>query len=387
MIHGLQNAWAHLPRPVQILGAVGVIIAVPFILGSIENATNFGLITSVNRALIFVSLALGLNVVVGLAGMLNLGCAAFFAIGAYMFGVLTWPNHGIEMSFFLAVWICAAVAAVFGVIVGAPTLRLRGDYLAIVTLAFGEIIPILVRNLDEVTIRIGDWVLVEDLNITNGTQGMNPLGKPEFTWIESGLSLESGSLAVGFDPKFWYFVIVIMTVLIVLMSQRLNDSRIGRAWMAIREDQTAADFMGVDPIQSKLLAFAIGASFSGLAGAVFASMIQFISYEMFRFQVSIFLLIIVILSGMGNVYGVLVGGLLISTFDTIILAQVLPQVPLLQNIDIQSFRWVFFGFALVVVMIFRPQGLFPVQVRSKPSAQVDPVSEPDPELAAASKGE
>ena len=387
MIQSLQHTWAQLPRSVQILGGIGVIIAVPFILGAIEDITNFGLITSVNRALIFVSLALGLNVVVGWAGLLNLGCAAFFAIGAYMFGILTWPNHGIEMSFFLAIWICTAVAAVFGVLVGAPTLRLRGDYLAIVTLAFGEIIPILVRNLDEVTIRIGDWVLLEDLNITNGTQGMNPLGKPEFTWIESGLGLESGSLAVGFDPKFWYFVIVITTALILLVSQRLNDSRIGRAWMAIREDQTAADFMGVDPIQSKLMAFAIGASFSGLAGAVFASMIQFISYEMFRFQVSIFLLIIVILSGMGNVYGVLVGGLLISTFDTIMLAQVLPQVPLLQDIDIQSLRWVFFGFALVAVMIFRPQGLFPVQVRSKPSPRVDPGSELDPELAAATERE
>lgn len=375
-MNALQTAWNRLPTWAQLL--IGLVLAatVPFILRQIEIQTNFGLITSVNRALIYVILALGLNIVVGFAGLLDLGYAAFFAIGAYIFGLLTWPNHGIEMNFFLAIWVCAAVAALFGVMIGAPTLRLRGDYLAIVTLAFGEIIPVLVRNLGDVTIKIGSWVLVEDLNITNGTQGMNPLGRPNFAWVERLFGLEVDSLGVTSNPTFWYFIIVLVVLLVLFASARLEDSRIGRAWKAIREDETAADFMGIDPVATKLAAFAIGASFSGLAGAVFASMIQFISYEMFRFQVSIFLLIIVILSGMGSIWGVLIGGLLISVFDTVILAQVLPSIPALQGIDIQQLRWVFFGVALVVIMIFRPQGLFPISSQPRRKLASAPQAQP-----------
>ena len=274
--------------------------------------------------------------------MLDLGYAAFFAIGAYAFGILTWPKHQIEMSFFLAVWICAGVASVFGIVVGSPTLRLRGDYLAIVTLAFGEIIPTVVRNLR---------------SLTNGSQGMVPLGKPNLGVFEQAFQLPPGRLTVGVDPTFWYYLIVILAALVLFASLRLDKSRLGRAWKAVREDQTAADFMGVDPIRTKLLAFAIGASFSGLAGAVFASMLGFISPEQFRFQTSIFLLIIVVLSGLGSVWGVLVGGLLISTFDGVLLAQILPQV--FPTVDIQQLRWAFFGIGLIVIMIFRPQGLFP----------------------------
>ncbi|KAB2866531.1 MAG: hypothetical protein F9K46_02090, partial [Anaerolineae bacterium] len=150
-----------------VLIAIIVVIA-PFVMKQLELLTNFGLITQVNRALIFVALAQGLNIVVGLAGLLDLGYAAFFAIGAYTFGLLTWPSHDIEMPFFLAIWICALVAALFGVIIGAPTLRLRGDYLAIVTLAFGEIIPALVRNLGDFTLTFRGRVLIEDYNLTNG---------------------------------------------------------------------------------------------------------------------------------------------------------------------------------------------------------------------------
>jgi branched-chain amino acid transport system permease protein len=334
--------WSRLPRAAQIAVVAAFIILLPFIMDILEDLTNFGLMTQINRALIYVVLALGLNIVVGFAGLLDLGYAAFFAIGAYTFGVLTWPTHDIEASFFIAIWVCAAVAAFFGILVGAPTLRLRGDYLAIVTLAFGEIIPTLVRNLK---------------NLTNGSQGMTPLGKPSFGLFERALSLEAGSLNVGVDPHFWFYVIVIAAMIVLFTSQRLDNSRLGRAWKAIREDETAADFMGVDPIRTKLLAFAIGASFSGLAGAVFASMLGAIFPELFRFQVSIFLLIIVILSGIGSVYGVLIGGLIISTFDGVFLAQILPEI--FPKIDIQSLRWVFFGIGLIFIMIFRPQGLFP----------------------------
>jgi branched-chain amino acid transport system permease protein len=346
---------------VRIAGVFALIVAAPFLIKIVELETNFALLSQVNRALLFVVLALGLNIVVGFAGLLDLGYAAFFAIGAYTFGVLTWPNMGIEISFFLAIWVCAVVAAIFGILVGAPTLRLRGDYLAIVTLAFGEIIPIMVRNLDEITISIFGLDIITDFNLTNGPQGMNPLGRPQFSLVERILNLEDGTLAIGFSQRFWYYAIIVLAVLVLFSAHRLEHSRLGRAWKAIREDETAADFMGVDPIRTKLLAFALGASFSGLAGVIFASMLGAIFPELFRFQVSIFLLIIVILSGQGSVYGVLLGGLIISTFDGVLLAQVLPEY-LPENVDIQSWRWVFFGAGLVIIMIFRPQGLFPPRV-------------------------
>ncbi|MCB9451367.1 MAG: ABC transporter ATP-binding protein [Anaerolineaceae bacterium] len=358
----IRESWSKLPRLVQAGIILALIVVTPFLLNVLEQFTDFGLLTQVNRALIYVVLALGLNIVVGFAGLLDLGYAAFFAIGAYTFGALTWPNLGVGASFFIAIWICAVVAAFFGVLVGTPTLRLRGDYLAIVTLAFGEIIPTLVRNLDDITIRIGDWVILDKFNLTNGPQGMNPLGRPDFSFFEGVFNLQPGTLAVSFDPKFWYFMIVIAAAMVLFASRRLDTSRLGRAWKAIREDETAADFMGVDPIRTKLLAFAIGASFSGFAGVIFASMVQAIFPELFRFQVSIFLLIVVILSGMGNVFGVLVGGIIISTFDGVLLAQVLPKW--LPDLDVQSFRWVFFGAGLIIFMIFRPQGLFPRKAKA-----------------------
>ncbi len=361
-MNAIAESWSKLPRMLQVGIVLALIIATPYLIGAVEQTSNFALLSQINRALIFVVLALGLNIVVGFAGLLDLGYAAFFAIGAYTFGVLTWPNLGIQASFFIAIWICAVVAAFFGILVGTPTLRLRGDYLAIVTLAFGEIIPTLVRNLDEITIRIGDWVILDKFNLTNGPQGMNPLGRPDFSFFEGIFNMQPGALAVSFDPKFWYFMIVITAGFVLFASRRLDMSRLGRAWKAIREDETAADFMGVDPIRTKLLAFAIGASFSGLAGVIFASMIQAIFPELFRFQVSIFLLIIVIISGMGNVFGVLIGGLIISTFDGVLLAQVLPQI--LPDVDVQSLRWVFFGAGLIIFMIFRPQGLFPRKAKA-----------------------
>jgi branched-chain amino acid transport system permease protein len=377
----IARSWSQLPRFVQV-GIVGLVIALtPIIVRQIELLTNFGLLTQINRALIYVVLALGLNIVVGFAGLLDLGYAAFFAIGAYGFGLLTWPTHQIEASFFLAIGLCAIIAAFFGILIGTPTLRLRGDYLAIVTLAFGEIIPTTVRNLTDITIRIGPWTLVEDFNLTNGSQGLVPVGKPDFGLVEQVFGLQPGTLDVGVQPTFWYFVIIIMAAFVLLAARRFEHSRLGRAWKAIREDETAADFMGVDPIRTKLLAFALGASFSGLAGVVFASMLGAIFPDLFRFQVSIFLLIIVVLSGMGNVYGVLIGGLIISLFDGVLLAQVLP--PMFPDVDVQQLRWVFFGAGLIFIMVFRPQGLFPVglarrtPINSATTLDVTPATSPE----------
>ncbi len=424
----LFNTLLTLPAVAQIV-IVGVIaIGAPFVLRELEQLNDTALLTQVNRALIFVVLAQGLNIVVGFTGLLDLGYAAFFAIGAYAYGLLTWPKHDIGLSFFLAIWVCMGAAAAFGMIIGTPTLRLRGDYLAIVTLAFGEIIPALVRNLGDfsfsfrpvhyiniiaflaglaaigtflnllvgfvVVNREGEaitaqqrlrtlgrvavlvavtaiagaiasdpdvneasYVIIEELELTGGSQGMTPLDKPNFSLVERTLNLEEDSLKVGVNPTFWYFAIIITAGIVLFAARQLDDSRLGRAWKAIREDETAADFMGVDPIRTKLLAFAIGASFSGLAGAVYASMLGAIFPELFKFQVSIFLLIIVVLSGRGSVWGVLVGGLIISIFDGVFLAQVLPDA--FPDSNVESLRWVFFGIGLLVIMILRPQGLFP----------------------------
>ncbi|MBZ0277147.1 MAG: branched-chain amino acid ABC transporter permease, partial [Anaerolineae bacterium] len=215
---------------------------------------------------------------------------------------------------------------------------------------------------DKINIHIGNLVNIDNFNLTNGPLGLNPLGKPNFGFVEQVFNLPQGQLAVATQPTFWYFMIVLLVVFVLFSSNRLEHSRLGRAWKAMREDETAADFMGVDPIRTKLLAFGLGASFSGLAGAVFASMLGAIVPDLFRFQVSIFLLIIVILSGLGNIWGVLIGGVLISTFDGVFLAQIMPQ--LFPNSDVQSLRWVFFGVGLIIIMVFRPQGLFPRREKS-----------------------
>lgn len=384
-----------------------LVISAPYLMKPVEGYTNFGLITQVNRALIYVALAQGLNIVVGMAGLLDLGYAAFFAIGAYTFGLLTVPTKDVNMEFFLAIWFCAAAAAIFGLVIGAPTLRLRGDYLAIVTLAFGEIIPVVVRNLGDFTmnydLRIFGFKIfgihIQDYNLTNGSQGMQRLGKPNFGFIEDILGRPDNSMRVAVDPTFWYYAIVVVTIIILITALRLNNSRLGRAWRAIREDETAADFMGVDPVRAKLSAFAIGASFSGLAGAVYGSMLGTIFPQWFNFQVSIFLLIIVVLSGRGSIWGVLFGGLIIATFDGVLLAQVLPDVfngdftisvagqklvgPF-PSWDVQSLRWVFFGAGLIIIMVFRPQGLFAPRPAERKEAIADKPVKQEP--AAATQG-
>jgi branched-chain amino acid transport system permease protein len=336
------------------LGAVCLIIY-PFL----DQALNLQTLYAVTDAAVFVVLALGLNIVVGYAGLLDLGYAAFFAIGAYTTGILTWPAHGLEWNFWIVLWISVVVAALFGVIIGAPTLRVRGDYLAIITLAFGEVIPIAFRNLWNLDIRIGSWVLIENFNLTNGPQGLNPVGRPRLFGFE-----------FGFDPLPWYFLILVIGGVVILASHRLENSRLGRAWMAIREDETAATCMGVDPIKTKLLAFALGASFSGFAGAVYAAKLQAIFPELFRFQVSIMILCMVILGGMGSIKGVVIGGMFILFFDRVILAQSTQlvrgfgkalNVTALTTVDLQLWRWFFFGTTLIIVMVLRPEGLFPSQ--------------------------
>ncbi|MGH8059312.1 MAG: branched-chain amino acid ABC transporter permease, partial [Candidatus Entotheonellia bacterium] len=205
------------------LSIAALVLLYPFL----DLGLDLQTLNAVTDAAVYVVLALGLNIVVGYAGLLDLGYAAFFAIGAYTVGIFTWPGHGLEWNFWIVLWISVGVCALFGAIIGAPTLRLRGDYLAIVTLAFGEIVPITIRNLWHVDLRIGDWVLVENFNLTNGPQGLNPVGRPSIFGFE-----------FGFDPLPWYFLIVAIAGLTIYTTRRLEYSRLGRAWMAIREDET-----------------------------------------------------------------------------------------------------------------------------------------------------
>ena len=341
---------------------VVALIVYPFV----DRAIGLHAVHAVSDGMIYVLLALGLNIVVGYAGLLDLGYAAFFAIGAYAMGllnspVLGSPLYGHAWSFWLCIWVAAGVSALLGLVIGAPTLRVRGDYLAIITLGFGEIIPVAIRNLGDITIDIGGWRPVVRLNLTGGENGVNPVGRPYLP----GVPFETDAIP-------WYFLILVIGAASVWAMQRLHDSRLGRAWMAIREDETAADCTGVNPITTKLLAFALGASFSGFAGSVYAAKLQAITPGAFEFQVSIMLLCMVVLGGAGSLGGVVLGAMLITIFDRVLLSQMTTIVRLvgrstgiaaLTTIDLTLWRWFFFGLGLVLVMLLRPQGLLGRRVR------------------------
>ncbi|MBV8750826.1 MAG: branched-chain amino acid ABC transporter substrate-binding protein, partial [Candidatus Eremiobacteraeota bacterium] len=269
--------------------AFAVAIVLPFV-GHNGAFTNF-----LADAGAFVLLALGLNIVVGFAGLLDLGYAAFFAIGSYAFAMLASPQFGIHVPFWLLIFVAAAIAGIFGVLLGAPTLRLRGDYLAIVTLGFGEIVP-------QTFLNLAQW--------TGGPNGIGSLDQPVFF-----------GLKFGFDPLPYYLLILALIALAVWVANNLRQSRLGRAWMAIREDELAAAHMGINTTTTKLAAFAMGASFSGLAGCAYASKLQLVSPDQFGFNVSVFILAMLVLGGMGNIPGVILGSVLLSSLDRFILPQ------------------------------------------------------------------
>jgi branched-chain amino acid transport system permease protein len=344
-----------LPQQLRAVLAVTLVGAVLLIYPFADQALGLGTLYAVSDAMIYVLLALGLNIVVGYAGLLDLGYAAFFAIGAYTMGLFNSPLMGFEWGFWNVIWLSAVVSAAFGFMIGVPTLRVRGDYLAIITLAFGEIIPVAIRNLGDITIKIGDWQPVYRLNLTGGENGVNPIGQPHLF----GVPFETSVIP-------WYFLLLIIGGISVWAMNRLRDSRLGRAWMAIREDETAAACMGVDPIKSKLLAFALGATFSGFAGSIYAAKLQAITPGAFEFNVSIMLLCMVIVGGMGSIPGVIAGGVVITLFDRIFLAQLTQwtralggvlRIDVLTTVDFTLWRWFFFGLGLVIMMILKPGGL------------------------------
>jgi branched-chain amino acid transport system permease protein len=328
-------------KAVPLHPAIWFVVAavVPFV-PTLFGLNNGGFTNFLADAGAFVLLALGLNIVVGFAGLLDLGYAAFFAIGSYAYAMLASPQFGIHIPFWVMLFVASGIAAVFGILLGAPTLRLRGDYLAIVTLGFGEIVPQTFLNLTQ---------------YTGGPNGINLLDRPSI-----------GPFKFGFDALPYYFMVLVLIALAVWLAGNMRNSRLGRAWMAIREDELAAAHMGINTTTTKLAAFAMGASFSGLAGCVLASKLQLVSPDQFGFNVSVFILAMLVLGGMGNIPGVIVGSLILSSLERFILPQGtnflrglhLPGIDL-SHVDLTNSRFLIYGAILVLMMLFRPEGLIP----------------------------
>jgi branched-chain amino acid transport system permease protein len=368
-----------------------LIVAAVWPLATIYATDSTFLISQAGHAGTWVLLAIGLNVVVGFAGLLDLGYAAFFAIGAYTYALFASDQLGsspLHHSFHLPFWVmiiaAMLVAAAFGALLGFPTLRLRGDYLAIVTLGFGEIVPQLFYNIDQ-------W--------TGGINAIGNIDQPSLPYWITGPWAGDPSVALvrNFDftsnPVAYYVLVLILIIGAVILVTNLHRSRLGRAWMAIREDEVAAAAMGINTVTTKLLAFAIGASFSGFAGAYYGASFGLVSPDSFLFVVSVTVLVMVVLGGMGNISGVIVGALIIY----FLLYNVLPALPAnvesfakavgLGSLNQQNGEWpglagaaqrlqfLLYGLILVLMMLLRPQGIFPSRVREQELKHTGPVEE------------
>lgn len=462
----------HDKKRLRLVNAIILLIFL-FIFPFIEEATDSAWLASLIFAEIYVLLALGLNIVVGFAGLLDLGYAAFFAIGAYTTGLMSAPLHDIHVNFWILIWLSAVVAAFFGILLGTPTLRLRGDYLAIVTLGFGEIVPVAFTQLIKITIRepitcyfvplisrltgsppvVQCQVLVDNFNLTAGVKGVSPIDRPvlpiitpndgglslvvklavmailvglvaflfmrsrrrgkQSKWAMLGYGVALAAIIIAFvpfprpaavanpdpitatvtvimntfqpgplvsdNPIAWYFLMLALLGLSLVLIFRLRDSRLGRTWTAVREDELAANQMGVNLVRTKLLAFAMGATFSGFAGAFYGAYYNGIFPSVFEFSASVIILCAVVLGGVGNVTGVILGALIIMVMDNLVLKQLQAVLNGLQsnvllpaagnnfdakqfiqaNLDPTKYRYLLLGLTLVLVMAFRPEGILP----------------------------
>ncbi len=359
-------------KAVLAAGTLGILIPV---LGSI-NGYYLEIVTQVG---IFAALALGLNIVVGLAGLLDLGYVAFFAVGAYSWAIFGSPQANqifggtafplAPVWFFIFLLIGVGVAASAGILLGLPVLRLHGDYLAIVTLGFGEVIRVLANNLDK------------PINFTNGPKGITPIARPPifFAPLLRALGIDPNPNVVY--PLYLYFLVLVIVGVTVLVNRRLEDSHIGRAWEAIREDQTAAQAMGVPLVRMKLMAFACGASFAGAVGVLFSAKQIFINPESFTFMESIGVLAMIILGGMGSIPGAILGATVVTVLNLQVLKGLSLWINELRNAGIVIFGFnladlptqlepakyerMVFGLILVLMMIFRPQGILPAKRRHR----------------------
>lgn len=337
----------------QSQGVLAAVVTIGIALPLLSRVPPFGDLQSLNAwtnaftiAAIYAVMAIGLNVVIGMAGLLDLGYAAFFALGGYTYAILASSFLGIHLPFWPVLIFGIIIGAIFGVLLGAPTLRLRGDYLAIVTLGFGEIVPLTLLNAEA---------------FTNGTRGIGGIDKPQLKpLVEFTLT----------NPWPFYLLVLGMLTLVVILVLRLEDSKIGRAWEAIREDELAAESSGINTVISKLQAFAVGAAIASFIGVFNAAKLTVVSPGQFGFVVSVSTLSAVVLGGMGNVVGVGAGAFVIYLIQNIFLKQLnilvsQLSIPVLTDIDFLKFQYVLYGIALVVMMLRRPQGIFPARRRMR----------------------
>jgi branched-chain amino acid transport system permease protein len=335
-----------------------LLVVLPFFVGQWGNAW----VRALSFALLYVMLALGLNIVVGFAGLLDLGYIAFYAVGAYMYALLASPHltsnfawiaqtfpSGLHNSIWFVIPFGAGLAAIFGILLGAPVLKLRGDYLAIVTLGFGEIIRIFLNNLNA------------PVNITNGPQGITlidpiSIGGLSFARTQNLFGIQLPSVYL------YYYFFLLLAIGTIIVCIRLQDSRLGRAWMAIREDELAAKAMGINVRNVKLLAFALGATFGGVAGAMFSAFQGFVSPESFVLHESIIVLAMVVLGGLGHIPGVVLGAVLLAIFPEVLRHTVGPVQQMVFGqviVEAEVLRMMLYGLAMVLIMLYRPKGLWP----------------------------
>jgi branched-chain amino acid transport system permease protein len=365
-VRGLPSA-PKLPQPVRRAlppAAILAAILLPFFV-----ASGGGFIDDATIALAYVVMALGLNIIVGFAGLLDLGFVAFFAIGAYTMGYFGSLFHieanggegihilvtgfaaelpGIHVNFLIVVVLAIIATTIAGMLIGLPTLRLRGDYIAIVTLAFGEIVGRIAINGDEIT-GFGT-------KLTNGRQGITPVDKIDLPFLAPFTSL---------NLRPWYWVALTMVLIALFVNFRLRDSRLGRAWIALREDEVAAASMGVPLVKTKLLAYGTGAAFGGMSGAFLGSFLNTVNADQFQFSFSIFVLAMIILGGLGSIWGVVVGAIALSFIVNRLIPDVLNGVPgkIGLDFDLTELSFGIFGFLLVIMMVLRPEGLIPERRR------------------------
>ena len=339
-----------------------VLLVLPLLLQIFGNAW----VRIADMALLYVLLALGLNIVVGYAGLLDLGFVAFFAVGAYMFGLLASPHltdtfpwiaamfpNGLHTPLWAVIPIGAALAGLFGVLLGAPTLKLRGDYLAIVTLGFGEIIRVFMNNLDN------------PVNITNGPKGLGAIDPMTVMGHPLSRKLDLGFVELSSVTQYYYLFLVLVLVS-VLICYRLQTSRIGRAWMAIREDEIAAKAMGINTRNLKLMAFGMGAGFGGVAGVMFASFQGFVSPESFSLMESVMIVAMVVLGGLGHLPGVILGAVLLSALPEVLRYVAGPLQAMTDGrLDAAILRQLLIALAMILIMLWRPRGLWPAPEHGK----------------------
>jgi branched-chain amino acid transport system permease protein len=351
-----------------VIFAIGLLL-LPMFAAQFGNAW----VRIIDIALLYVLLALGLNVVVGYAGLLDLGYVAFYAVGSYLFGLLasghltsTFPAiaaifpEGLHAPIWLVIPLGAAVAGLAGVMLGAPTLRLRGDYLAIVTLGFGEIIRVFLNNLDQ------------PVNITNGPKGIGPIDSMKLFGYDFGQKHTILGVEIPTVTNYYYLFLALVIASVVIC-YRLERSRIGRAWMAIREDEIAAKAMGINTRNMKLLAFGMGASFGGVAGVMFSTYQSFVTPEAFSLQESVMIVAMVVLGGIGHIPGVIVGAVLLAALPEVLRYVAGPLQQLTDGrLDASILRQLLIALAMIVVMLLRPRGLWPSPEHGK--AAPKPVS-------------